>query len=403
MPNRSQYEERRRTLDPRVLMAEAAAISGLSDYGDMRFVESMTRFLDRAALEVDFNGGGLAGFRKDILRYLLNRLRTQEDIKRHPEILREDVSDPIIVIGLPRTGTTKMQRMLATSPNVQKAFLWQLLNPARFPDAIPGQPDPRRTAAAMGDGIGGAEASSSKALQAAHELVAEQVEEELVLFDYVLDESVRGFNHVLPLFFYEEWVPGKDREADREAYRYLRTLFQYLQWQDGGRRDRPWILKCVSHLAHLDSLLEFFPKATIVHCHRDPRNSVPSFVKLMEVMWEFKTNVDKKVIGLKCFEWCSAAISRYLEARDRLGLDGRIVDVKYEHIRDDVMSVMRRVYERAGLELTNEAEQAMLEWEQKNEQGKHGAHVYSLEEYGLSEELIDRAFADYISRFIDRR
>ena len=152
----------------------------------------------------------------------------------------------------------------------------------------------------------------------------------------------------------------------------------------------------------MDALMQSFPNATLVHCHRDPRSAMPSLGKLMFELWSTRASMDKKVLGQNFLAWGSTGMKRYLEARDRLQLGGRILDVKYENIRDDVMPIIREVYKRAGLELTAEADQAMRQWEKSNEQGKLGKHSYSLEEFGLSEAMIDQAFAEYIRRFITR-
>lgn len=402
------YEELHKALDPGKLMAEAREEAGLSDFGDLGFVDSMTRMLDRAAREVDFTAEGLKVYRGDINRFLVNRLRVQDDIRRHPEILREDVSDPLIIIGLPRSGTTKLQRMMANDPHLQKLYMWQMWNPAPLPGAIAGQPDPRMAAVGIGIGdaaVAGDEAARVHAMaQAAHATAMAAVEEEFVFFDFTLDETAAGFNTQIPLVSYQDWEVGKpDRETVRRAYRYVRTLLQYRQWQDGGKRGRPWILKAVMHHPNMDTLLECFPDATLVHCHRDPLDSIPSLAKMMWAVWSTKANVDKKLAGREFLKWGSMGIARYLDARERLHLDGRILDVKYDSIRNDVMPAIRQGYQRAGWELTAAAEQAMRQWEQENEQGKHGRHSYSLEELGLTAQMIDQAFAKYIGRFIERR
>jgi len=371
----------------------------------MGFVKPMSRMLDRAAREVDFTAEGLKAYKGDVIRFVVNRLRVHQDIQRHPEILDEDISDPLIILGLPRSGTTKLQRMMADAPDVQKLFMWRMWNPAPFPNAVPGQPDPRMTTAVVGVGdspVSGDEAARAHAMaQAAHATAMAAVEEEFVLFDFTVDESVPGFDTRIPLFNYKEWVPG-DREADREAYRYVRTLLQYLQWQDGGKRNRPLIMKAVMHHPHLDTLLECFPRATLVHCHRDPQDSIPSLAKMMWAVWSTKANVDKEFAGQEFLKWGSTGINRYMEARNRLKLDDRILDIQYENIRSDVMPAVREIYKRAGWVLTPEAEQATLKWEKNNEQGKHGKHSYSLEEFGLTDKMIDAAFEEYIRRFIKR-
>jgi hypothetical protein len=89
-----------------------------------------------------------------------------------------------------------------------------------------------------------------------------------------------------------------------------------------------------------------------------------------------------------------------MRTRDRLGLDDRVLDVPYEQIRSNPMPTFREVYRRAGHELTPEAEQRMLDYERANEQGKHGAHKYSLEMFGLSERVIDQYFGEYIRRYV---
>jgi len=392
------YEERVSNLNLDKLMEEARKATGLSDYGDTSFVEPTVKFLDRVAREIEFHAEGLDSFRSVIIRILVNKLRMQEDVKRHPEILEEDVSDPLIIIGLPRSGTTKMQRMIASAPAVQKLYMWRMLNPAPFPEAIPGQPDPRIAAA----GLDSLTAGHHKKVHAAHAMAGCEVDEEFLLLDSY-DPSVAGFSIYLPLFFYQEWIPGKERGADRQAYRHLRKQLQYLQWQDGGKRGRPWILKAVMHHAHMEALLEYFPKATLLHCHRDPQSAIPSNAKLLWTLWSTKAkNLDKQFVGHEFLNWASTGMQRYLEVRKRLQLDGRIFDAQYEDIRSNVMPIIRKVYDRAGWDLTAEAEQAMLEWERNNEQGKHGKHDYALDELGLNPAMIDHALAEYIERFISR-
>lgn len=387
-------------LDPHTLMAEASAVTGLSDFGCTAFLAPFSRFMSRAAAEIEFRPGRLAAFRAEVMRHLVNRLRFTEDLRRHPEILDEDVSDAIIITGLPRTGTTKLQRMLSAAPDVQKLYLWRMLNPAPFPDAPSDGADPRMTAALGGGGFGSEATEDNAQIKAAHEIALRQVEEEVFLFDFTLDPSIVGVcAPYAPLFFQLEWVPGAERPADREGYRYLRTLMQYLQWQDRGKRGRPWIMKLISHMAHWEALLECFPRATLVQTHRDPRHAVPSIAKLMYELWSLYAVVNPRDVGRGFLDWCAAAIERSLETRARLGLDERILDVPYESVRGDAMTVVREIYRRSGYALSPSAEQAMRDWERQNEQGKHGEHRYSLAEFGLDEAQVERAFASYIERY----
>jgi hypothetical protein len=181
----------------------------------------------------------------------------------------------------------------------------------------------------------------------------------------------------------------------------MRTILQYLQWQDGGKRGRPWFLKSIRHHTHLDTALEHFPNATFIHCQRNPLDSMPSFAKLQYAAFLTRSQgVEKRFLGRRILEYCALGMGRYLETRDRLRLDARIVDAKYDDIRHNIMPIIRDAYERAGFTLSDGAERAMQRWELDNEQHRHGKHSYSLEEFGFTRDAIEEAFGEFIERFI---
>ena len=218
----NRYEALRRELDIEQLMQAAREKSSLSDYGDGGFVKSLNVLLDCVARDTNFHPAGLKEFREEIIRDLVNRLRLINDIKLYPEIRDEDVSDPIIIFGLPRSGTTKTQRMMGTDPNLLKTYMWQLLNPAPFPNALSGQPDPRIAASYLGDTL----AEDNPAVQAGHHMAAEQVEEDWTLFDHTFNDWFH--NCRTPSRSWHDWVMWRTEPTDLDNYRYVRLLFQYL-------------------------------------------------------------------------------------------------------------------------------------------------------------------------------
>jgi hypothetical protein len=400
MVTTEQYQERLAELDLQAILDNARQVTGLTDFGSDSFQAPLTRYLDGVARDVRFKTGGLTTFRDSIIRHLVNRLRIQEDLRRHPEIHEEDVSDPIVVLGLPRSGTTKMQRMLSAAPEVQKLYLWRMLNPAPIPNAVGGGIDARIDVVKAGESVGSDSMEANADVMAGHEMTVMQVDEDTFLYDFTLDQSIAGVMAYAPYFTDNEWAEGApERESDLEGYRYARTVLKYLQWQDGGARGRPWILKAIPHLGHLDALLTCYPNATLIQTHRDPLIAVPSIAKVMHNLYDLSADVDKKFIGEAMLRWCRNLTERALDARDRLQLDARIYDVRYEDIRTNAMSVMRQAYHHADRELTQQAEEAMLGWEQDNEQGKRGAHTYSLEEFGLDDAQVKSELSDYMDRF----
>jgi hypothetical protein len=249
-------------MSPRIDTAEliaAAAATGLR-YHDRQFAEPLRRFVESVDAEANLSDQGLAGFTQDISRLLSNRLLIDAAIAARPEILDEDVRDPIVITGLPRTGTTKLQKVLAASPGYQWLPLWKALFPA--PIAPPGtDPDPRVT---ITDEQSALTFDLFPDLMAAHPMSTHEPEEEVLLLQLSFRVPTNGWFYRAPS--YVRWVEQQDQTP---AYADLRRTLQLLQWQDGGRRDRPWVLKSPAHLGGLRLIFEAFPNATVVHCHRD--------------------------------------------------------------------------------------------------------------------------------------
>lgn len=374
------------------LIAEAIKISELSDFGPFKLKETLAMFVEHVVSCRFYTEEQLAAVEQDIVRCLINRLRFQEDLKLHPEILDEDVSDPIIILGLGRSGTTKMHKMLSTPDSIQKTSFWRLWNPARFPNAESHSSDPRIAAA----GTSVLVTTENETIKAAHPMHAMEVEEEWLLYTLTFDDWIWCALLYVPSLF--DWSMGRDRQA---VYDYAKSLLQYLQWQDGGKQGRRWVLKSVGYIADMDAVNSCYPNATYLHTHRDPKSTIPSWTKFVSAIWNERAEpVDPKEAGRQMLYQWSIATERYLDSRQRLDLEDRILDVPYERVREDPMSIIRELYELAGMEMSADAESKMAGWHNSNEQYKNGRHSYSLAEFGLSEECIDEAFATYLERFI---
>ena len=370
------------------LLENARRETGLHEFGE-GFLDPFQKLIRSAEEDVAFTPLGKTGFEADIHRILVNRLRFQEDLKKHPGILDEDVSDPIIILGLPRTGTSKLQRMLSAVPGVQKAYFWRLLNPAPFPDADPSQPDPRIAAAEEAAGI---MAEVAPDMVAAHSMIADEVDEEFHLHGF----HSESFVHCLytPLESYYQWV--KDRGM-KSAYQYMVNTLKYLQWQDGGKRGRPWVLKSPFHIGYFDTMISMYPKSTLIHSHRDVCDVVPSFCRLIESSWRVKTDrVDLDALGHMILEFWGALMDRYLVQRQQLSTSVDILDIGYHVVTRNPLPLMREILERAGIEYTEEREKAMLQWQENNPQDRYGRNLYSMERYGLNRETIERRFGGYL-------
>ena len=374
------------------MLARAGAETGLTDFGDEAFLEALHRLIDSSNRDVILSATGIAAVENDVHRILVNRLRFAADLNVHPEILDEDVDDPIVILGMPRTGTTKLQRMMSADPEVQRLDYWRLLNPAPFPGNAAGAPDPRIAAARQ------AVAMMNQLMpdwRASHPTEAEDVDEEVYLQTFTCKSIITCASRELPS--YQAWM---QTQSMRGTYAYMKQLLQYLQWQGGGKRQRPWIMKSPVHMGTVDLLLELFPKATLVFTHRDLYTATASICRLMENTWNlYAVSVDRHAIGRTVRELFLAQLRHHLVLRDRLGARLDILDVQYERIRSHSLDVIAEIYGRAGRELTPARRAAMLAWEAGNPQHSAGKPSYCLEDYGLTRADIEADCGAYLQRF----
>jgi len=194
-----------------------------------------------------------------------------------------------------------------------------------------------------------------------------------------------------------DWVEQQQNQSP--AYADLRRVLQFLQWQDGGRQGRPWVLKSPIHLGELPALFGDFPHATVVHCHRNLHEAVPSLARLLELIQLSRgaTSVDLPELGAFLTNYCAAQWDRNIAAR--FTWPQQVIDVNYIDIRDDAGSLVDLIHDRRGVGLDPQVRAEMLQWQDANPPHRFGKHVYSLERYALSANDIDRAFAGYLSHF----
>lgn len=377
-------------LDRDELLEQARSATGLTEFGDMEFVDALDRYLDGLRTEARLSENGVIAVQMGVTRLLGNRLRIHDALTSSPAAADEVVTDPVIIIGMPRSGTTKLHRMMARDSRFQTLPLWKILNPV--PLGV--DPDPRIEIA---EGFVGMLRQTSTDFAAAHPMAALEVDEEEFLMEHTFLTYAAFYQAHIPT--YQTWVLAQN--FDR-WYREFHELLQFLQYDDAaaGRR---WLLKAPSHTAHLDKLFEYFPDATVVHCHRDPQAVVPSLCGLIRAVRSlYSDHVDLPEIGTWALEHWPPLLDVHMEQRDRWLSHGKtIIDVAYGRLVDDGLPVIEEIYRQAGIDLVDDARQPMAAWQADNPQHKHGRHRYDLADNGLTVEAIDHGFASYTKRFGD--
>ena len=386
--------ERAAPFDESALIAEARERTGLADFGDEGFREPL-RVLLASLAEARLNRVGETVLRTSIRRSLVQRLRARDWRMQHAEIARERITAPIVIVGMMRSGTTLLQRLLARDPRLHCAYGWEIAEPAPRPDTEWTAPDPR-----IADGIERDRQmrAFSPALQSIHPTDALEPEEEIALLADAFLSHVPEASCDVPR--YRSWL---DAQEFAPAYRYLREMLQLLQWQKrrrGEARER-WVLKTPAHLGYLDPLLASFPDAHVVWMHRTPLETVPSGASLNHTLWSLYADaVDPAKVGRQWLErmaWTTRRAIAFCDAQGRPGA-ARVTHVDYRDALARPLEQVARGLRAVGLEPLPEARRAMEQWLARDRSEPRAPHRYAADSFGLTEAMIRDAFDDYLRR-----
>jgi hypothetical protein len=385
--------------DMATVLADAQRKESLTDWGPGEFEGPLQVLLTDYA-SADLNPIGTHILRSGIVHSLRMRLRTQEWIRCHPEILDEKVAAPIVVVGMMRSGTTLLQRLLAADPRLVCAYGWEVVEVAPRLDYQFTGVDPR---IAISEGRESKSRELAPELFAIHPMYAREAEEEIVfLADTFLSHVPESGAH-LP--HYRSWLDGQDFTP---AYDYLHRMLQFLQWQkrqvgrQGNVQPQRWVLKSPAHLGYLDLLRAQFPDLHIVHMHRDPRTTIASEASLNATLHAMHADtVDLDRVGAQWLQRMGWTNDRAMAVRDgwtrQTGGDS-VTDIGFDAAVADPIGQVARLYDAIGLQFTADAEEAMRHW--LNERPREVARPpYGLGNYGLLPEQVDERFTLYNRRF----
>jgi hypothetical protein len=372
------------------LCEAASRATGLTDFGDPSFREPLGVLLRSMEREAGLSPFGRVATQRLMTQLLSSRLLVEDTLKRHPEILERPIARPIIIAGLPRTGTTHLHNLISRAPELRSLPYWESLEPLPAPRdrQQPGKPDPRIARCEQGL------AFLHKVMPLfplMHEMTWDAVHEEIQLL--ALQFSTMLFESSYRVPAYREWYKASDQ---RPAYAYLRRVLQVLQWLRGPQR---WVLKSPQHLEQLGPLIETFPDAYVVQTHRDPVRITASLCTMVAYGSRMNASrVDPRQIGR---EW-SARIEDLLrgsvEQRPLLPA-AQVMDLRFhEFMKDDVASV-RRVFEFAGQPWTPQAEESIRRYMDASPRGRHGSIDYRMEDLGLDVRERRAALRFYQERF----
>jgi len=371
-------------LDKDDLIKAARKATKLHDLGSMFWDEPLDRMLTSLNEEANLTPVGRFISKQRLVNLIAVRLRAEEMFKKHPEILEQELYPVMMVIGLQRTGTTKLQRLLASDPDNRALLSWEALNPAPINGDFKDGKNRIKIAR-----------TSEKALKimspgffAIHPVEHLAPEEDVLLLDVsFMSQTAEAITHVPS---YAAWLETVDQSP---AYAYMVKLLKLLQWQRPAKR---WVLKTPHHLEFLHLADKYFGDVQYIWTHRSVYECIPSFLSMVSYSRAmFSNQVDQREVARHWVRKNGYMLDRALDFHEKNGHRLEFTDVPYDDLVSDPIGVLHRIYSDRRETISSELEKIFNEANSKNHQGKYGKHIYSLQDFGINKKFIDQHTQKY--------
>ena len=372
------------------LMAQARADTGIG-IADTDIVERLEKYVHALNTEAQLHEAGAAAMEWHMRCALRNRLRLLRDLRAHPEILEQPIARPLIITGSARTGSTKVQKMLAAGGDFNFLRCWHALSFALHSGDR--DEDPAARIRETEEHVGWFNEHAPKA-RLIHEFSTFEPEEEgLVLIQNMFAPYLFAF--ALTPGFIQWYMTTSDPHDDLG---FLKRVLQYLQWQFRYPAGRRWMLKNPAYLGMEGVVADVFPDADFVVTHRDPVSTISSGLSLLTEYYSAYSAADHlPVLAPMLIEGQAMGLEQQIATRDaRPGM--HFVDLAYREVAADAEAAVEQVYAHAGMVLGNEARQRMRDWERVNVQHKQGVHCHAPQDFGVMPEQVRQRMNHYIAR-----
>lgn len=370
------------------MISDAIKTAGHSDSGSMEALDGLIKLVEALEESGDLHSFGKFYTKKVITGLLVNRLRLNKLWQQHPEIKTEKIERPLIILGLPRTGTSLLVNLLSKDPEHRYLSNWETTVSQVPPEGnYSFVNDPRRK---QGQILARFQNYLVPQMKHIHEFHLDGPEECTLLL--MQGFATKAFSEMYEIPAYFKWLENASHKA---TYRHHKRILQTLQWKYPGRR---WLLKCPLHMEAIHDLLDTYPDACVVQTHRDPVKVIPSHASLCATFRGItKASMEPEKLGEHVMTSWASYMSRYLKKRGELD-QSRFIDIQYASLKSDALGEVEKIYDHFGLSLSLQAKHSMEEF-LALQQSRRITHFYTTQDYGLTPERIRDAFKDYTEFF----
>ena len=378
-------------LSEQYILNAAMNSTSFNNWGSNSFQEGMRQLLNSSIKEAKLHFFGRQFLQKGCIRAVKDRIRLQKAFQKNQEILNPPVEKPVFILGLPRTGTTFLQNLLFQNDHFRHLHYWEQV-------AVGPQPTRENFQDNYIIKSGVSFVDKLKTITPeffiAHEINPYGPEECNGLME-------RNFTSIIYFMFrnipsYMEWFQAHDMT---ETYDYHKQQLQFLGYHFSKKQ---WVLKAPVHLFFLKYLFKTYPDARIVHLHRDPLEVIPSMASLVVISRQIHSNhVSVQETANQILDWVRKIITNSIAYRDETDSD-QFLDLAYTDLVKDPLNTINQIYKWLGVDINNEIQSDISSWLENSKRKRVGkAHHYSLEQFNLTEKIIQNEFNHYYDQYAD--
>jgi len=325
-----------------------------------------------------------------IVGVLKGRAQAIKSMNENPGFADSPIVSPVVIIGVPRTGTTALHRLMAVDRRFQGLQTWLLDSPMPRPpiETWADYPEFQKTVATLE-----AQYAAAPGHKAVHYRAAEEVHECCMLLRQSFVSNLWACGPSAPT--YDAWW---QRQSEEAAYWHYRRCVQLIGMNDPDKR---WLLKNPGHIHNLDLLFAVYPDAKVIQTHRDPAKAIPSLVSLLMQMHPLyeEGRIEQRgevMLQREIANWADA-VRKCDTVREQH--PGKVLDIVHGDFHRKPMEVLDRIYSFIGMDIPDDTRAALAQRIDEKPELQHGVHRYKITDYGMTEEQAREPFGDYIERF----
>lgn len=366
---------------------QASAETDLTDFGETYYHEGMRELLESLDRDVPHTEVTVGMARSQILAVLTQRLITEQGWKHNPSYIAGTIKSPIIIIGLPRTGTTALHSLLAQDGRFQGIEAWLTGSPMVRPPR-----DEWASNASYQNFVSHSKNIKSQLpeLAAIHDTGPDDFEESVLISP---QNFITNYFCCLGTTGYDAWWWGR---SQRKCYVRFANILRLIGLHDS----RQWLLKCPNHIFDMGALLAEFPDACVIHTHRDPAKAIPSLCGYLDVVKQTMFEPQHRNRGLlgavESVKWLHG-LARYQPVRE--GHESNFCDVMHSDFLEDPLGEVKKIYRYFDMPLTEKSESRMKQWLAGQPDAQKGGHHYKAEDFGLTENGLRELYSSYIHHY----